>query len=97
METLVLIALHQPITRAEIGEIGGVALTQSTMDALLESGLVKPWGRKDVAGRPSLWVTRPRFLSQFGLRSLRDLPSSHLTRFNVVKAGPPAVRGATAY
>jgi segregation and condensation protein B len=86
METLVLIALHQPITRAEIEEIRGVALAQSTIDILLESGLVKPWGRKEVAGRPTLWVTTPRFLSQFGLRSLRDLPSSHLTRTNRAKA-----------
>ena len=80
METLVLIALHQPITRAEIEEIRGVALAQTTMDLLLESGLVKPWGRKEAPGRPTLWVTTPRFLSQFGLRSLRDLPGSHLTR-----------------
>jgi len=93
METLVLIALHQPITRAEIEEIRGVALAQSTMDILLESGLVKPWGRKEVAGRPTLWVTTPRFLSQFGLRSLRDLPSSHLTRPNGAKTASPAVPG----
>jgi segregation and condensation protein B len=96
METLVLIALHQPITRAEIEEIRGVALAQSTMDILLESGLVKPWGRKEVAGRPTLWVTTPRFLSQFGLRSLRDLPSSHLTRSNAAKAGPPVATGEAA-
>jgi segregation and condensation protein B len=80
METLVLIALHQPVTRAEIEDIRGVALAQTTMDLLLESGLVKPWGRKEAPGRPTLWVTTPRFLSQFGLRSLRDLPGAHLTR-----------------
>ncbi len=87
METLVLIALHQPVTRSEIEDIRGVALAQTTMDLLLESGLVKPWGRKEAPGRPTLWVTTPRFLSQFGLRSLRDLPGSHLTRTNGAK--PP--------
>ena len=78
MESLVLIALHQPLTRSEIEQIRGVALPQSTMDVLLESGLIKPWGRRDTPGRPTLWVTTPRFLSQFGLRSLRDLPGSSL-------------------
>ena len=82
METLVVIALHQPVTRSEIEGIRGVALAQTTMDLLLESGLVKPWGRKEAPGRPTLWVTTPRFLAQFGLRSLRDLPGSHLTRTN---------------
>ena len=86
METLVLIALHQPVTRAEIEDIRGVALAQTTMDLLLESGLVKPWGRKEAPGRPTLWVTTPRFLSQFGLRSLRDVPGSHLTRKNAAGA-----------
>ncbi len=80
METVVLIALHQPVTRTEVEEIRGVSLAQTTMDLLLESGLVKPWGRKEAPGRPTLWVTTPRFLTQFGLRSLRDLPTSHLTR-----------------
>lgn len=86
METLVLIALHQPVTRTEIEDIRGVALAQTTMDLLLESGLVKPWGRKEAPGRPTLWVTTPRFLSQFGLRSLRDVPGSHLTRRNAASA-----------
>ena len=90
METLVLIALHQPVTRSEIEEIRGVALAQTTMDLLLESGLIKPWGRKEVPGRPTLWVTTPRFLAQFGLRSLRDLPGSHLTRTNRAQPAEPA-------
>lgn len=94
METLVLIALHQPVTRSEIEDIRGVGLAQTTMDLLLESGLVKPWGRKDAPGRPTLWVTTPRFLSQFGLRSLRDLPSSHLTRKNT--DGPASAIEASA-
>ena len=90
METLVVVGLHQPVTRSEIEQIRGVAVAQTTMDLLLESGLVKPWGRKEVPGRPTLWVTTPRFLSQFGLRSLRDLPSSHLTRTNPAPRPPMA-------
>jgi segregation and condensation protein B len=76
METLVVIALHQPVTRADIEQIRGVSLSQATMDTLLETGLIQTWGRKDVAGRPTLWVTTPRFLAQFGLKSLRELPGA---------------------
>jgi segregation and condensation protein B len=78
METLVIIALHQPITRADIQQIRGVSLSQLSMDVLLETGLIQPWGRREAPGRPTLWVTTPRFLAQFGLRSLRDLPGSDL-------------------
>ena len=90
MESLVVIALHQPVTRAEIEAVRGVAVAQTTMDLLLESGLVKPWGRKEAPGRPTLWVTTPRFLSQFGLRSLRDLPGSHLGRTGTAAAAGAA-------
>ena len=90
METLVIIALHQPITRAEIEQIRGVSLSQLSMDVLLETGLIQPWGRKEVQGRPTLWVTTPQFLAQFSLRSLRDLPGSDL--FSVRPAGPSAAR-----
>ncbi len=74
METLAVIAYHQPVTRAEIEEIRGASLAQATLDALLEAGLIAPRGRKEVPGRPSLWGTTPRFLEQFGLRGLSDLP-----------------------
>ena len=94
METLVVVALHQPVTRAEIEAVRGVAVAQTTMDLLLESGLVKPWGRKEAPGRPTLWATTPRFLSQFGLRSLRDLPGSHLAPTNT--ANPASAAGASA-
>ena len=50
------------------------------MDLLMETGLIQPWGRKDAAGRPTLWVTTPRFLTQFGLKSLRDLPGAERYR-----------------
>jgi segregation and condensation protein B len=74
METLAIVAYHQPVTRAEIEEIRGVALSQQTLDALLELGLVEPKGRKEVPGRPTLWATTAAFLAQFGLFDLRDLP-----------------------
>ena len=67
METLAIIAYHQPVTRAEIEEIRGAGLSQATLEALLEPGLVAPRGHKEVPGRPSLWGTTPRFLEQFGL------------------------------
>ena len=74
METLAVIAWHQPVTRAEIEEIRGAGLSQATLEALLENGLVAPKGHKEVPGRPTLWGTTPRFLEQFGLASVRDLP-----------------------
>jgi segregation and condensation protein B len=74
METLAIIAYHQPVTRPEIEEMRGTSLSQQTMDALLEAGLIAAGGRREVPGRPTLWGTTPAFLAQFGLRDLRDLP-----------------------
>ncbi|WP_237216680.1 SMC-Scp complex subunit ScpB [Falsiroseomonas oryziterrae] len=74
METLAVIAWHQPVTRAEVEEIRGAGLSQATLEALLEHGLIAPKGHKEVPGRPTLWGTTQRFLEQFGLTSLRDLP-----------------------
>jgi segregation and condensation protein B len=74
METLAIIAYHQPVTRAEIEEIRGSALAQQTLESLLEAGLVAPRGRRETPGRPTLWGTTPQFLTQFGLRDLRELP-----------------------
>ena len=74
MEALAVIAWHQPVTRAEIEEIRGAGLSQATLESLLEHGLVAPKGHKEVPGRPTLWGTTPRFLEQFGLASIRDLP-----------------------
>jgi segregation and condensation protein B len=74
METLAIIAYHQPVTRAEIEDIRGASLSQTTLDALLEGDLITARGRKEVPGRPTLWGTTPAFLLQFGLRDLRDLP-----------------------
>jgi segregation and condensation protein B len=74
METLAIIAYHQPVTRAEVEEIRGASMSQTTLDTLLEAGLVAPKGHKEVPGRPTLWGTTPGFLLQFGLKDLRDLP-----------------------
>jgi segregation and condensation protein B len=74
METLAIIAWHQPVTRAQIEEIRGAALGQPTLDALLEAGLVRSAGHRDVPGRPTLWATTPQFLGHFGLNDLKDLP-----------------------
>jgi segregation and condensation protein B len=74
METLAVIAWHQPVTRAEVEEIRGAGLSQATLEALLEHGLVAPKGHKEVPGRPTLWGTTGKFLEQFGLKSLKDLP-----------------------
>jgi segregation and condensation protein B len=74
LETLAVIAYRQPVTRAEIEAIRGVAVSRGTLDLLLDLGLVAPRGRKEVPGRPVLWVTTPAFLDHFGLASLDDLP-----------------------
>jgi segregation and condensation protein B len=74
METLAIVAYHQPVTRTEIEEIRGAALSQTTLDLLLENGLITAKGRRETPGRPTLWGTTPAFLAQFGLNDLRDLP-----------------------
>jgi len=74
METLAIIAYHQPVTRPQIEELRGATLSQQTLDALLEAGLVTPAGRKEAPGRPTLWATTDAFLAQFGLPSLAALP-----------------------
>ncbi len=74
METLAIVAYHQPVTRTEIEEIRGASLSQTTLDLLLENGLITPKGRRETPGRPTLWGTTPAFLAQFGLNDLRDLP-----------------------
>ncbi len=74
METLAIVAYHQPVTRTQIEEIRGAALSQGTMDQLLEADLIAPRGRLEAPGRPTLWATTPSFLAQFGLNDLRELP-----------------------
>ena len=91
METLAIIAYHQPVTRPEIEEIRGASLSQQTMDALLEADLIAPKGRKEAPGRPTLWATTAAFLAQFGLQDLRALP-----RREDLLVEPLAPREATA-
>lgn len=74
VETLAILAYHQPVTRAEIEEIRGVALSKGTLDVLMEAGWVRPRGRRRVPGRPVTYGTTDEFLIHFGLDSLRDLP-----------------------
>jgi segregation and condensation protein B len=76
IETLAIIAYHQPVTRSEIEEIRGVSFSTGTMEVLFELGWVKPAGRKDIPGKPLAYGTTDSFLSHFNLNSLEDLPNS---------------------
>ncbi len=74
LETLAIIAYHQPITRAEIEDIRGVSTNKGTLDLLIETGWVRPKGRRETPGRPVTWVTTPEFLDHLDLAALDDLP-----------------------
>ena len=75
VETLAIIVYHQPVTRAEIEEIRGVAFGTNTLEILMELNWVKPGGRKDVPGKPIQYKTTDDFLSHFNLQKLSDLPT----------------------
>ena len=74
VETMAIIAYHQPITRAEIEELRGVGLSRGTLDILLEAGWVRPGRRRQTPGRPLTWVTAQAFLDHFALGDLGELP-----------------------
>jgi segregation and condensation protein B len=74
LETLAIVAYHQPVTRAEIEDIRGVAVAKGTLDVLLEAGFVRMRGRRKTPGRPITYGTTPDFLDHFGLDRLSDLP-----------------------
>jgi segregation and condensation protein B len=74
IETLAIIAYHEPVTRAEIEAIRGVQISKGTIDVLMEAAWVRPAGRREVPGRPLTYATTPEFLVHFGLASRRDLP-----------------------
>ena len=74
VESLAIIAYHQPVTRSEVEEIRGVSVSKGSFDVLLEAGWIKPVGRRRTPGRPTTWGTTPAFLEEFGLDSLADLP-----------------------
>ena len=74
VETLAIIAYHEPVSRAEIEAIRGVQISKGTLDVLMEAGWVRPAGRREVPGRPLTFATTQEFLTHFGLKSRRDLP-----------------------
>ncbi|HEX4080183.1 MAG TPA: SMC-Scp complex subunit ScpB [Rhizomicrobium sp.] len=91
IETLAIIAYHQPVTRAEIEDIRGVALSKGTVDALMEIGWIKIRGRKRTPGRPVTYGTTEAFLVHFGLESVSHLPGmDELKAAGFLEAVPPA-------
>ncbi len=75
LETLAIIAYQQPITRSEIENIRGVQMGRGSIDHLMEIGWIKPSGRKNIPGKPTLWSTTDVFIEHFGLDNLDDLPN----------------------
>ena len=74
IETLAIIAYHEPVSRAEIESIRGVQISKGTLDVLMEAGWVRPAGRREAPGRPLTYATTPGFMTHFGLEHRRDLP-----------------------
>lgn len=94
VETLAIIAYHQPVTRAEIEEIRGVSLSRGTLDLLIEAGWVAPQGRRESPGQPILWGTTTGFLSHFGLNAIKELPRlEELRAAGLLDARPASVLG----
>lgn len=91
IETLAIVGYHQPVTRAEIEDIRGVALSKGTIDALMEVGWVKIRGRKRTPGRPVTYGTTEAFLIHFGLESVSHLPGTdELKAAGFLEALPPS-------
>lgn len=91
MEMLSIIAYHQPVTRAEIENIRGVATHKGTLDTLMELGWIKPGRRRETLGRPLTWVTTNNFLDHFSLESLMDLPGMDEMRASGLLDRRPAI------
>jgi segregation and condensation protein B len=88
IETLAIVAYHQPVTRAEIEEIRGVTTSKGTLDVLLETGWIRLRGRRKAPGRPVTYGTNEAFLSHFGLEALTDLPGlDELKGAGLIEAG----------
>ena len=97
LETLAIIAYHQPVTRAEVEEIRGVHVGRGTLDILLEADWIAPKGRRRTPGRPVTWVTTPAFMEHFGLESLDDLPGvDELEAAGLLDSVDPESEGAGA-
>ena len=91
LETLAIIAYHQPVTRAEIEEIRGVSMSRGTLDVLMEAGWVRLRGRRKSPGRPVTYGTTPDFLDHFGLEGIKDLPGlAELKGAGLLDASIPA-------
>jgi len=89
VETLAIIAYHQPVTRAEVEEIRGVGMNKGTLDVLFENGWINPKGRRQTPGRPVTWGTTDEFLDHFGLETLKDLPGmDDLKTTGLIDASP---------
>ena len=91
METLAIVSYHQPVTRPEIENIRGVAISNGTLDVLMECGWVKPGRRRESPGRPLTWVTTPAFLDHFGLTTLNDLPGMDELKSSGLLDARPAI------
>ena len=90
VETLAIVAYHQPVTRAEIEEIRGVGISRGTLDMLMEVGWVRLRGRRRTPGRPVTYGTSEDFLDHFGLEGLDDLPGvEELKKSGLLRAEPP--------
>lgn len=90
VETLAIVAYHQPVTRAEIEEIRGVSVSRGTVDLLLDLGWIKLGRRRMTPGRPVTFVTTPEFLDHFGLETTRDLPGlKELRATGLLENRPP--------
>ncbi|HEY0836955.1 MAG TPA: SMC-Scp complex subunit ScpB [Azospirillum sp.] len=96
IETLAIIAYHQPVTRAEIEQIRGVATSKGTLDILMEHGWIRPGRRRETPGRPLTWISTDHFLDHFGLESLRDLPGVEELRAAGLLDSRPVLYGVGA-
>lgn len=89
VETLAIVAYHQPVTRGEIEDIRGVSVSRGTIDVLLEAGWIKPGRRRETPGRPLTWRTTDDFLDHFGLEDLKSLPGlKDLKAAGLLETGP---------
>jgi segregation and condensation protein B len=95
IETLAIIAYHQPVSRAEIETIRGVATSRGTLDVLIEADWIKPGKRRETPGRPGTWVTTTAFLDQFGLTGLTDLPGIDELKVTGLLDKRPAIQTLT--
>ncbi len=95
LETLAIISYHQPLTRAEIENIRGVATNKGTLDALMEAGWIKPGKRREAPGRPVTWVTTPMFMDHFGLADLNDLPGMEELKASGLLDRRPAIESVS--